>query len=125
MIMKRSKLLLIPALLSFLPLAGCATTDSEYFTVTVSDNSKIVVEMPHKLGEKPSEKFKPGDSVFFRVGVVYDADTVVTLNGSRLNSRDFKYGDESEENRWSIAYAFVMPKADCEISVYIISGSIW
>lgn len=125
MIMKRSKLLLIPALLSFLALAGCATTDSEYFTVTVSDNSKIVVEMPHKLGEKPSEKFKPGDSVFFRVEVVYDADTVVTLNGSRLDSRDFKYGDESEENRWSIAYAFVMPKADCEISVYIISGSIW
>ena len=112
MITKRNKLLLIPALLSFLPLAGCATTDSEYFTVTVSDSSKIVVEMPHKLGEKPSEKFKPGDSVIFRVCVVYDADTVVTLNGSRLNSRDFKYGDESEEHRWSIAYAFVMPKAD-------------
>ena len=125
MIMKRNKLLLIPALLSFLPLAGCATTDSEYFTVTVSDSSKIVVEMPHKLGEKPSEKFKPGDGVIFRVCVVYDADTVVTLNGSRLNSRDFKYGDESEENRWSIAYAFVMPKADCEISVYITSGGIW
>ena len=124
MIMKRNKLLLIPALLSFLPLAGCATTDSEYFTVTVSDSSKIVVEMPHKLGEKPSEKFKPGDGVIFRVCVVYDADTVVTLNGSRLNSRDFKYGDESEENRWSIAYAFVMPKADCEISVYI-SGGMW
>ncbi len=125
MIMKRKKLLLIPALLSFLPLAGCATTDSEYFTVTVSDNSKMVVEMPHKLGEKPSEKFKPGDGVIFRVDVVYDADTVVTLNGNRLYSRDFKYGDESEENRWSIAYAFVMPKADCEISVYITSGSIW
>ena len=125
MIMKRNKLLLIPALLSFLPLAGCATTDSEYFTVTVSDNSKIVVEMPHKLGEKPSEKFKPGDGVIFRVSIVYDVDTVVTLNGNGLNSRNFKYGDESEENRWSIAYVFVIPKADCEISVYITSGGIW
>lgn len=124
MIMKRNKLLLIPALLSFLPLAGCATTDSEYFTVTVSDDSKIVVEMPHKLGEKPSEKFKPGDGVIFRVSVVTDVDTVVRLNGARLYSQDFKYGDESEENRWSIAYAFVMPKADCEISVYI-SGGMW
>lgn len=125
MIMKRNKLLLIPELLSFLPLAGCATTDSEYFTVTVSDNSKIVVEMPHKLGEKPSEKFKPGDGVIFRVDMVTDVDTVVTLNGSRLSSRDFKYGDESEENRWSIAYAFVMPRADCEISVYLSGGGIW
>lgn len=125
MIMKRGKLLLIPALLSFLPLAGCTTTDSEYFTVTVSDNSKIVVEMPHKLGEKPSEKFKPGDGVIFRVGMVTDVDTVVTLNGSWLSSRDFKYGDESEENRWSIAYAFVMPKANCEISVYLSGGGIW
>lgn len=124
MIMKRNKLLLIPALLACLPLVGCTTTDSEYFTVTVSDNSKIVVEMPHKLGEKPSEKFKPGDGVIFRVSCVTDVDTVVTLNGSRLDSRDFKYGDESEENRWSIVYAFVMPKADCEISVYI-SGGMW
>ena len=124
MIMKRDKLLLIPALLSFLPLAGCTTADSEYFTVTVSDPEHIVAEMPHKLGGKPSEKFKPGDGVIFRVMVVFDVDTIVTLNGSRLNSRDFKYGDESEENRWSIAYAFVMPKADCEISVYI-SGGMW
>ena len=124
MIMKRDKLLLIPALLSFLPLAGCTTADSEYFTVTVSDPEHIVAEMPHKLGGKPSEKFKPGDGVIFRVNIVYDVDTIVTLNGSRLNSRDFKYGDESEENRWSIAYAFVMPKADCEISVYI-SGGMW
>lgn len=125
MIMKKNKLLLIPALLSFLPLSGCTTTDSGYYTVTVSDPEHIVAEMPHKLGGKPSEKFKPGDGVIFRVMIVFDVDTVVTLNGSRLDSQDFKYGDESEENRWSIAYAFVMPKADCEISVYTISGGVW
>ena len=123
MIMKRDKLLLIPALLACLPLVGCSA-NSGYYVVTVSDPEHIVAEMPHKLGGKPSEKFKPGDGVIFRVSIVYDVDTVVTLNGSRLNSRDFKYGDESEENRWSIAYAFVMPKADCEISVYI-SGGMW
>ena len=117
MIMKRDKLLRIPALLACLPLVGCSA-NSGYYIVTVSDPEHIVAEMPHKLGEKPSKKFKPGDGVIFRVMIVYDVDTIVEINGWRLNTHLFEYGDESEDNKWTIAYSFVMPKMDCEINVY-------
>lgn len=121
MIMKRGKLLLIPALLSFLPLAGCTTTDSEYFTVTVSDNSKIVVEMPHIVGEKPSEKFKPGDGVIFRVAIVTDVDIIVTLNDMRIYNTKEVFGDEPDE-KFLLTYMFVMPKKDCVIDISLHGG---
>lgn len=117
--MKRKTLLLLPLIIGSLPLVGCA--NSEYYSVTVDDD-KYILEMPHKLGEKPSKKFKPGDGVIFRVDMITDVDTIVELNGNRLEPQNFIYGDESEDNRWSIPYTFVMPKMDCEISVYLRGG---
>ena len=119
MIMKRGKLLLIPALLACLPLVGCS--GSGEYTVTVRDNSEIVKEMPHKVGEKPSYKFKPGDGVIFRVYICTDVDTIVTLNGTRIYNTNEVFGDEPDEKSL-LTYAFVMPKKDCVIDISLRGG---
>lgn len=119
MIMKKNKLLLIPALLACLPLVGCSA-NGEY-TVTVRDNSEIVKEMPHKVGEKPSYKFKPGDGVIFRVYICTDVDTIVTLNDMRIYNTNEVFGDEPDEKSL-LTYAFVMPKKDCVIDISLRGG---
>lgn len=119
MIMKRGKLLLIPALLACFPLVGCSASGE--YTVTVRDNSEIVKEMPHKVGEKPSYKFKPGDGVIFRVSIVTDVDTIVTLNDTRIYNTKEVFGDEPDEKSL-LTYAFVMPKKDCVIDISLRGG---
>ncbi len=120
MIMKRNKLLLIPALLACLPLVGCS--GSGEYTITVRDNSEIVKEMPHKVGEKPSEKFKPGDGVIFRVAIVTDVDIIVTLNDMRIYNTKEVFGDEPDDGKFLRTYMFVMPKKDCVIDISLHGG---
>ena len=119
MIMKRGKLLLIPALLACLPLVGCS--GSGEYTITVRDNSEIVKEMPHKVGAKPSYKFKPGDGVIFRVCIVTDVDIIVTLNDVRIYNTNEVFGDEPDEKSL-LTYMFVMPKKDCVIDISLHGG---
>ena len=100
-------------------LFGCS--GSGEYTITVRDNSEIVKEMPHKVGEKPSEKFKPGDGVIFRVAIVTDVDIIVTLNDMRIYNTNEVFGDEPDEKSL-LTYAFVMPKKDCVIDISLRGG---
>lgn len=105
--MKKRTHLLLPLLLSLIPLSGC--DGAVYHSLSVNAEDELVHEMPHLFNKKPQKRFKAGDSVYFEVNPVCDADVVVYLNEELLSHVDGEY----------CLYCFAMPDMDSTIYVSI------
>ena len=121
------KLLRLPLILAFILsfiLISCTVvtpdkeSDSKY-SLTIDDNSHLVIGSPIGEDGKESKKFKGGEVVTFYVTVVYDADVIIQLNGQKMQeATDFDQDDYSN----GIKHSFVMPNQDSTLSLHIVSG---
>lgn len=106
--MRNRNLFLLSTLVSSFALSGCADFGS-YHVLSVDAEDGLVHEMPHLFNKKPQKRFKAGDSVYFEVNPVCDADVVVYLNEELLSHVDGEY----------CLYCFAMPDMDSTIYVSV------
>ncbi len=114
--------ILIASLFSFL-LPSCDPVefkkDGDY-KLTITGRSELVIEGPHlKDSDKKQEYFNAGDIVVFSVGVINDAETILQLNGHKMEEAiDFKQDDYND----GILHSFTMPAQDSVLDISLVSG---
>lgn len=137
--MKLNKLVLLPLLICSFSLASChpdkqvsqpgfhsEKTSTSYDTsafqevlydLTITGETNLLIKGPFRPTTDlvvVEYSFHPGDWVVFQVGIVYDADVVVTLNGETLVSHQY------DDNGYF--YQFYMPAQDSVIDISIQGG---
>ena len=90
------------------------TGDGHSYQITVTEGRKHIVCLPetHPAGALP-DKLPSGMLMKLYTNIIMDADIVVTVNGTKIQSQCV--GD-------SWCYAFIMPNCDVEISLDIVGG---
>ncbi len=90
------------------------TGDGHSYSITVTEGSEHIVCLPetHPAGALP-EKYSSGMLMKLYTNIIMDADIVVTVNGTKIQSQ--WVGDY-----W--CYAFIVPNCDVEISLDIVGG---
>ncbi len=124
------KLLNFPLILAFIfsfivsvcSLTGCEVmeiVETNTYSLKVETDSVFITDPPRGEDGVADKRFKGGEVVTFSIGVIYDAEVIIQLNGQKMEeATDFDQDDYSN----GVKHSFIMPFQDSVLSFSIVNG---
>ena len=109
-------------IISVCSLTGCEVmkiVEANTYSLKVDAGNVFITDPPRGEDGVADKRFKGGEVVTFSIGVVYDAEVIIQLNGQRMEeATDFDQDDYSN----GVKHSFVMPFQDSVLSFSIVNG---
>lgn len=121
------KFLNFPLILAFIfsfivsvcSLTACEIAEENTYSLKVETGNVIITDPPRGEDGVADKRFKGGEVVTFSIGVIYDAEVIIQLNGQKMEeATDFDQDDYSN----GVKHSFIMPFQDSVLSFSIVNG---